>query len=99
MWLFCFIFPAERKKSSFIMSDEFVGLVVTLHKSVCGSDPVSFSEVCVCAGISLQWITFQIKVEGEVQRSFLVCVYTVCVCQGHTARWGLGFGRCVISVG
>ncbi|KAM9348845.1 cilia- and flagella-associated protein 54 [Symphorus nematophorus] len=29
----------DRHKSSFLMSDEFVGLVDTLHKSVCGSAP------------------------------------------------------------
>lgn len=29
------------------MSDEFIDLVDTLHKSVCGSAPVSFCVVCV----------------------------------------------------
>eukprot|EP00064_Thunnus_orientalis_P016483 superscaffoldBa00003282_g16549 len=35
----------DRHKSSFSMSDEFIGLVDTLHKSVCGSAPRSKTEL------------------------------------------------------
>lgn len=56
------MFPTERHKSSFSMSDELIGLVDTLHKSVCGSVPVSFIDVCVCAGVNLPRIRVQIKV-------------------------------------
>lgn len=73
------MFPTERHKSSFSMSDEFIGLVDTLHKSVCGSVPVSFIDVCVCALVNLPRIRVQIKVKGGVQRSFLVCIYCVCL--------------------
>lgn len=62
MWLCCSMFPTERHKSSFSMSDEFIGLVDTLHKSVCGSVPVSFIDVCglICHGLGFR---LQLKVE------------------------------------
>lgn len=44
---FCsLIFPAGRNKSPFL-SDEFTGLVETLHKSVCDVIPVSSNDACV----------------------------------------------------
>lgn len=36
------------------MSDEFIGLVDTLHKSVSGGVPVSFSDVYLCPGVNPQ---------------------------------------------
>lgn len=41
------MFLTDRHKSSVSMSDEFIGLVDALHKSVCDSAPVSFHVVCV----------------------------------------------------
>ena len=62
------MFPTDRHKSSFSMSDEFIGLVDTLHKSVCGSAPVSFQVVCVLE-FTLSRIRVQIK-EVEFRGGF-----------------------------
>lgn len=71
------MFPTDRHKSSFSMSDEFIGLVDTLHKSVCGSTPVSLF------GFTLSRIWVQIKVvefRGGLQCVYLHTVY-VCLCR------------------
>lgn len=39
--------PTDRQKPLLSMTDEFLDLVATLQKSVCGSAPVSLC-VCVC---------------------------------------------------
>ncbi len=51
------------------MSDEFIGLVDTLHKSVCGSSSVSFYVVCV----------FVLGLICQSPELFLKCIYYMCV--------------------
>ena len=46
------------------MSDEFIGLVDTLHKSVCGSAPVSVYAMCVFVlGLVCQGLGLHLEVE------------------------------------
>lgn len=57
------------------MSDNFISLVHTLHKSVCGSAPVSSHIVCVL----VLGLIPMIEVRGGVQRRSLVFIYYMCV--------------------
>lgn len=61
--------PTDKNKSFFTMSDEFLDLVDTLHKSVCGSAPVS---LCGFVGVHL------LRVRGQItDYHFLICVLYV----------------------
>ena len=55
------------------MSDEFIGLVDTLHKSVCASAPVSCVSVCVW--VDLPRTGIQVEVEFILNLYVLLCVF------------------------
>ncbi|XP_044227349.1 cilia- and flagella-associated protein 54-like isoform X3 [Thunnus albacares] len=55
----------DRHKSSFSMSDEFIGLVDTLHKSVCGSAPVQPDGDLVLEVVLFLWGKMKVVMQRD----------------------------------
>ena len=72
------------------MSDDLIGLVDTLDKSVCGSAPVSFHVcVCVCVCVFVQWPI--LKGFRYIYQWSFNCAFAVFVClcrrSSHMGTW------------